>query len=512
MPTATRRLLHLHRDDQVAVTPDPLAPGDPLPSPDGGDRVRDDVPAGHKVAVRAVAAGDPVRKYGEVIGTATAAIAVGEHVHTHNLGAVHEHASVGGSRRAGPASVAAPPRPATFSGIVRPDGRVATRNYLAVLTSVNCSATAARLIADQFRAPGALDGYPGIDGVVALTHTGGCGLHGGGEGHALLQRTIGGYARHPNVAGFLVVGLGCEVNQIPDLLAAEGLSAGPLAQPMTIQEEGGTARTVARGVDALREMLPDAARVERREVSAEHLVLGLQCGGSDAHSGLTANPALGAASDLLVAAGGTSVLGETPEVYGAEHLLLERAASPAVADRLRARIAWWEAYAARNDAELDSNPSPGNRAGGITTISEKSLGAVAKAGHSPLQAVVEYAEPVPRGGLVFMDTPGYDPVSVTGMVAGGANVVAFTTGRGSVFGCKPVPSVKVATTSDLYRRMRDDMDFDAGVSADGTATLDEVGHDLFRLLLDTASGRRTASEELGVGQDEFAPWQLGATF
>ena len=392
----------------------------------------------------------------------------------------------------------------TFDGIVRSDGRAGTRNYVAILSTVNCSATVVKRIAGAFSAPGMLEEYPGVDGVIAITHGTGCGLAADGEGLALLRRTLAGYARHPNVGAVVLVGLGCEVNQISALTEDLGL-----IDPLVIQELGGSAATVRRGVEQVRELLP-AVGCERSPVPLSALTLGLNCGGSDAWSGVSANPVLGVAVDRLVAAGGTAVLAETPEIHGAEHLLTRRAASPEVARALLERVAWWERYAAAEGDSLDNNPSPGNRAGGITTIEEKALGAVAKGGSSPLRAVYRYAEPITADGLVFMDTPGYDPVSVTGIVAGGANVVCFTTGRGSVFGCRPAPSLKLASTSELYRRMADDMDFDCGAVLDGGATVTELGDALFEEILEVASGRQTKSEEFGFGDEEFVPWQLGA--
>ncbi|HEY6796374.1 MAG TPA: UxaA family hydrolase, partial [Kineosporiaceae bacterium] len=398
----------------------------------------------------------------------------------------------------------------TFLGYRRPGGAVATRNYIGVLTTVNCSATVARQIVRRTE-DRIVEEYPGsLDGVVALTHGTGCGMAAQGEGWDLLRRTLRGYARHPNVGGLLVVGLGCEVNDLRALTADLDVHPAVPVEAYTIQDVGGTAAAVARGVEHVRMMAADLSAATRQEVGVEHLVLGLQCGGSDAWSGLTANPALGVAGDLLVAAGGTSVLGETPEVYGAEQLLAERAVRPAVAEALLERIRWWERYAASQGTTLDGNPSPGNRAGGITTILEKSLGAVAKGGQSPLAAVCRYADPIPTPGFVFMDTPGYDPVSVTGMVAGGANLICFTTGRGSVFGSRPVPTVKLATNAELARRMADDVDLDCSGVVDAGVPLTEMGRRVYDLLLDVASGRRTRSEELGVGGEELVPWQLGA--
>jgi altronate hydrolase len=494
----TPQPLLLHPDDDVAVAVGEL-PG---------------VPRGHKVAVRDIPAGTAVRKYGQVIGVATAPIAAGEHVHTHNLGMlelaqdyefgtdvrpVEPVTAAGGSGAAG--AQGEPAEPLTFQGIVRPDGRVATRNYIGILTSVNCSATVAKMIAGRFPA---LDDHPNVDGVVALTHGTGCGMAADGEGIALLRRTLNGYARHPNFAALLVIGLGCEVNQLTGFDLPDGTPT------MTIQELGGTAATVRAGVERIRELLPVANEVERVPLPVSELVLGLQCGGSDAYSGITANPALGAAADLLVRHGGTAILAETPEVYGAEHLLTRRAVSRPVGERLIERIRWWESYTKSHGGSMDNNPSPGNKEGGLTTILEKSLGAVAKGGTSPLTAVYEYAEPVSERGFVFMDSPGYDPCSVTGEVASGANVVCFTTGRGSVFGCRPVPSLKLASNSEMYQAMAEDMDINCGAITDGEYSVAEMGQQIFDLVVATASGRRTASEELGFGDEEFVPWQLGA--
>jgi altronate hydrolase len=497
--------------DNVVIARSALASGTVLPGE--GITVQGPVPAGHKVAARAIARDQPVRRYGQIIGFASRDIVAGEHVHSHNLEMrdfARDHAF---------STLTTPTIPlepaATFQGIVRPGGAVATRNYIGILTSVNCSATVARYIADSFRrnpltGDGLLADYPGVDGVVALTHKSGCGMAAEGEGMDVLRRTIAGYARHPNFAAVMMVGLGCETNQIPRLLEAEQLTAGDRLQTMTIQETGGTARTVQRGVDQVRELLGAANRIQRQTVAASHLVVGLQCGGSDGYSGITANPALGAASDLVVRAGGTVVLSETPETFGAEHLLTRRAVSREVGEKLLALFTWWHEYTARSGGQLDNNPTPGNKAGGITTILEKSLGAAAKAGSTNLCDVVRYAEAISTRGFVFMDTPGYDPVSATGQVAGGANLICFTTGRGSVFGCVPAPSLKLATNTPLYQRMTEDMDVDCGGIADGTDTVEACGRRIFELILETASGRRTRSEALGFGEAEFAPWQLGA--
>jgi altronate hydrolase len=498
--------VRLHAADNVVVASRDLEEGTAA----GGLTLRHAVPRGHKVATAPIAAGEPVRKYNQIIGFAAVAIEPGDHVHTHNVEFKAFERDYAAGVDATVTELVPEGERATFEGIVRADGRVATRNYLGILTSVNCSATTAKLIADQFRRPGLLDDFPNVDGVVALTHGAGCGMASEGEGFDVLQRTLTGYAEHPNFGGFLLLGLGCEVNQVASLAEKWTLDATKAVRTMTIQEEGGTAATVRAGTAALLEMLPAANEVSRTTVPASELVLGLNCGGSDAYSGITANPALGAAVDLLVRHGGTAVLGETPEIYGAEHLLTRRAVSQEVADRLVERIRWWEKYTADNNGSMDNNPSPGNKAGGLTTILEKSLGAVAKGGTTNLTAVYRYAEKVTDRGFTFMDTPGYDPVSVTGIVAGGATVMCFTTGRGSVLGCKPTPSLKLATNTEMYERMSEDMDLNCGVIVDGSASVQEVGRELFQLILDTASGRRTRSEELGFGQEEFVPWQLGA--
>jgi altronate hydrolase len=509
--TGPQPCLRLRAGDTVGLATNPLKAGTDVLAGDALVRLRDDVPAGHKVALADVPEGGEVRKYGQVIGVATRAIAAGDHVHTHNLGFAdfERDYAFGTAVRDNRAVPDVGPR--TFDGITRTGGRVATRNYIGILTSVNCSATVARMAAGQF-AEGSelLAAYPNLDGVVALTHGSGCGMAGAGEGFELLRRTLSGYARHPNFAALLVIGLGCEVNQVRSLTEGFDLPDSKPLVAMTIQEMGGTRATVREAVARTRDLAEEANKVGRSPVPVSELVLGLECGGSDGYSGITANPALGAAADLLVQHGGTAVLGETPEIYGAEHLLTRRAVSRAVGERLVERIRWWEAYVKACGASLDNNPSPGNKEGGLTTILEKSLGAVAKGGSSNLTAVYEYAEQISEKGFVFMDTPGYDPVSVTGMVAGGANVVCFTTGRGSVFGSKPAPCIKLATNSDTYRRMSEDMDVNCGVILDGAATVEQTGREIFELVVAVASGQLSKSEDLGFGDEEFTPWQLGA--
>jgi altronate hydrolase len=445
-------------------------------------------------------------KYGQIIGLASAPIAPGEHVHSHNLEFRQLERDYDFGATVMPTDYVA--EPAQFLGYRRADGRVGTRNYIAIVPSVNCSATVSRLIAA--RCADLAEGS--LDGVIVLNHTGGCGCAGPGNyGFELLRRTLGGYAAHPNVGGVLVIGLGCEVNQVDPLVAGWSLPADTALHTMTIQDTGGTRKTVAEGEEAIRSMAPRLQSLRREPSPASALVLGMECGGSDGYSGITANPALGAAADLLIRHGGAAVFGETPEIYGAEQLLTRRAVSKEVGEKLIERIRWWERHVERDGSSIDNNPSPGNKAGGLTTILEKSLGAVAKGGSTNLVDVVEYAEPVTAKGLVFMDTPGYDPVNATGLVAGGANVLCFTTGRGSVFGCKPTPSLKLATSSEVHAHMTEDMDVNCGLIADGERSVDEMGREIFETVLATASGKATKSEELGFGDEEFAPWLVSTT-
>ena len=497
--------IRLHPDDDVVIARVEI-PAGTLVSKENV-RAGAAIPAGHKLAVRAVAQGSPVRRYDQIIGFASRPIEPGDHVHVHNLAMgefERDYAFCADVKEAKYFD-----KPATFLGIVREDGRVATRNYIGILTSVNCSATVARMVADHFR--NNLQDYPHVDGVVALTHKTGCGMASEGEGMELLRRTMTGYAQHPNFHAVLNIGLGCEANQINFWLSSAKLRRSDKLQAFTIQEKGGTTKSVRDGIARIKEMLPEANKVRRQTVPASHLILGLECGGSDGYSGISANPALGAAADLLVRHGGTPILSETPEIYGAEHLLTRRAVTREVGEKLLARIRWWEDYTRRNGNEMNNNPSPGNKAGGLTTILEKSLGAAAKGGTMNLVDVYEFAEKVTAKGFVFMDTPGYDPVSVTGHVAGGANIVCFTTGRGSVYGCKPAPSLKLATNTRLFQHMEEDMDVNCGTIVDGSETVEQAGARIFDLILETASGRKTKSELLGFGEDEFAPWVLGAT-
>ena len=501
--------------DNIVVARRALNPGDALTLASGvtvGAKVP--IGAGHKIAVAPIASGKPVLRYGQIIGFASTDIAPGDHVHVHNIAMRDFDRDYAYCEGATPTQMVKEPR--TFNGIVRADGRVATRNYVGVLTSVNCSATVARFVADAFRRDpitghNPLAEFPNVDGVVALTHRTGCGMDGVGEGLALLRRTIAGFARHPNFSHVFMLGLGCESNQLDELLDKERLLRTRAAIPIiNIQTAGGTRKAVERGVAMIREVLADANRVTRQPVALSNLVVALQCGGSDGYSGITANPALGVAADRVVQHGGSAILAETPEIYGAEHLLTRRAESRAVGEKLVAHIKWWEKYTSSNGGNMDNNPSPGNKAGGLTTILEKSLGAMAKGGSTNLVDVLAYAEPLKKRGFNFMDSPGYDPVSVTGEVASGANVVCFTTGRGSVFGCVPSPSLKLATNSGVFERMPEDMDINCGGIVEGKETLEACGERIFERIIATASGEQTLSERQGFGESEFSPWQIGA--
>lgn len=502
----TPQILKLGPSDDVAVALQTVPAGYRHPSL--GITAASEIPAGHKVAVRAVALNAPVRKFNQIIGFATAPIAPGDHVHTHNLAAHNFDRDYAIGTESHPTNLLPPENSATFEGIIRPNGRIGTRNYVGILTTVNCSATVARRIAAHFT-PDVLRDFPNVDGVVAITHGTGCGMAEHGEPADILRRVFAGYATHPNFGAVLLLGLGCETNQIDQLISLTGSSN--TLRSATIQEDGGTAASIRKGIITVAEMLDQANRITRTPVSASNLIVGLQCGGSDAYSGISANPALGTAVDILIRNGGTAILSETPEIYGAEHLLTRRAARPEVAARLIDRIRWWEEYTARHKGAIDNNPQPGNKTGGLTTIYEKSLGAISKGGTTNLNGVYLYAEPITERGLIFMDSPGFDPVSATGQVASGANLLCFTTGRGSVFGCKPTPSIKLASNTLLFNRMMDDMDINCGAIIDGEETVEQAGERIFAEMLAVASGKPTRSEVHGFGEEEFQPWLQSAT-
>jgi altronate hydrolase len=507
--------LILHPADNVAVLKRAVRAGTELASASVSITADRDIPAGHKIAVVPITEAAPIRKYGQVIGFAREIIAPGEHVHTHNV-AVRDFDrdyQIGVDARR--IDLAPPSEQRTFAGYLRPDGKVGTRNYVAVISTSNCSASVSKYVAERFRGPDFQRQFPNVDGVAAFAHQIGCGIQ-PGEPHRILQRVAAGIARHPNVYGYVMIGLGCEVNQVQLVRADHRLDVVPAASPkptfMNIQTSGGVTKTVNAAAEAVAKLLPMANEARRTPQPLSHLVLATNCGGSDGNSGITANPALGAACDELVRQGGTAVLAETPEIYGAEHLLVRRAASRDVGEKLIGLIRWWEQYARTHGASIDNNPSYGNKEGGLTTIYEKSLGAVSKGGLSPLQAAYAYAEPIIAKGFCFMDTPGYDPVSMTGLVCGGCNIGVFTTGRGSVYGCKPAPCIKVVSNSEVYERMKDDMDLNAGTILDGVETIEGVGKRLFEMIVRVASGEKTKSEVAGIGDEEFAPWLLGAQF
>jgi len=510
MATIDSPLLHLHPDDNVFVAKSALALGQTIS--ELGVRTRAQVPAGHKIAARHIAAGEQVKKFDTVIGVATRDLAPGDYVHSHNLKIVDYYRDPAFGADVRPVDYLPEEQRATFQGYVRADGRVGTRNFIGILSSVNCSATVIRQIAAHFT-PERLAAFPHVDGVVAFAQTSGCGMSSPSEHFDVLRRTLAGYARHANLAGALIVGLGCERNQVGALVESQGLKDDPangqLLRTLVMQEVGGTRVTIEAGIRAIEEMLPIANQLRRQTVSASHIKIGLECGGSDGFSGISANPALGAAMDILVRHGGTAILSETPEIHGVEFMLTRRAISPAVGQKLLDRLAWWERYAAGQNAQFNGVVGHGNQAGGLANIFEKSLGSAMKGGTTPLRAVYEYAEPITEHGFVFMDSPGYDPVAVTGQIASGANLICFTTGRGSMFGSKPAPTMKLASNTPMYQRLSEDMDINCGEIVDGSASIQEMGQRIFEQILRHASGEPTKSEQLGLGDNEFVPWHLG---
>lgn len=511
MKTSEKQLIgpfvRLHKSDNVLVARTDVEVGTPV----GNEKytVRDHVPAGYKMAAVALHKGDPILKYNTVIGFAACDAPPGTMLHSHNIEFREFAREYDFGSEYQPVAMVPESHRATFQGFVRADGRVGTRNYIVLVTSVNCSATVVHRIAEWFT-PERLADYPNVDGVIPFSTMLGCGMEATGEPMDLFERTLGGYIRHPNSAGAVVIGLGCERCQVDELLQHQKMRVGQLLRTMVMQEVGGTRKTIEAGIAAVQEMLPEANRIARKKVSASHLSVGLQCGGSDAFSSITANPSLGAAMDMLVQHGGSAILSETPEIYGVEQTFTRRAASREVGEKLLEHVRWWkDVYTKGRDVQINGKVSPGNNAGGLANILEKALGSSMKGGTGPLMEVYKYAEPVTTKGLVFMDTPGYDPCSSTGQIAGGANLMVFTTGRGSCFGARLVPSVKLATNTPLYRKMEEDMDINCGDIIEGACSIEEKGKAIFETLLRTASGERTKSEELGVGDYEFMPWQIG---
>jgi altronate hydrolase len=501
--------IRLHANDNVVIARVDIPQGAEVPGE--GLTCLNRIPAGHKVAARAIGKGEPVLKYNTVIGFASSDIRPGTLLHRLNMEFREFDRDYAYAKEYQPTLLLPESERATFMGIRREDGRVATRNYIGIVSTVNCSATVVHRMADWFT-PERLAAFPNIDGVAAFTHATGCGMELSGEPMDLLRRTLSGYIRHPNMAAVLVVGLGCERNQINTLFQAEKLTAGTKLKTFVMQDSGGTRQTIEAGIQAIKELLPEANQVTREPVDASHITVGLQCGGSDSFSSITANPALGAAMDILVRHGGTAILSETPEIYGVEHTLTRRAVTKEVGEKLIERIRWWkDEYALGRDVQINGVVSPGNQAGGLANILEKSLGSAMKGGSTGLMEVYKYAELVRQKGFVFMDTPGFDPVSATGQIAGGANVVCFTTGRGSAFGCKPAPSIKLATNTPMFNKLEEDMDINCGEILDGTADMQQMGQKIFQLILDTCSGKETKSEAFGLGDHEFIPWAIGIT-
>ncbi len=494
-------VIHLHPRDNVAIARVPLEAARLVRAAGREVKAAGAVPAGHKIALAAIDAGGEIVRYGQSIGRAAVAIGAGEHVHVHNLR--YEEPRLTYEFPSG--EITPPPEPKDgpkFRGYLRADGRAGTRNYIAVVAASNCAGHVAERIARRFE-DRALP--PNVDGVVAFPHEHGCAGLAGRDGE-LLRRTISGVLDHPNVFAALLLGVGCETNQVAPYLSGTMVETGRLVG-MTMQQTGGTPGIIEAAVAKIESLLADGSRVERVELPASKIVLGLNCGGSDSFSGITANPALGVASDLLVALGGTTVLAETPEIFGAEHLLVKRAASRAVGEKLLGFIDGYKKYVGAFGGTMDDNPAAGNKEGGLSNIVEKSLGAVAKGGDSPMMDVIDFSERIVSRGLVFMNTPGYDPVSLTGLGAGGVNLIAFTTGRGTGIGFPTVPVLKIATNSETYRAMRENMDLNAGVIADGAGSVAGVGREILDALLRVASGEKTASERWG--HREFVPWRCG---
>ncbi|MCS2608294.1 UxaA family hydrolase [Halomonas dongshanensis] len=498
-------IIHLNSRDNVGVASKAVPRGIPIDK--DGTPARENIDAGHKVALAPIKKGEAIYKYGQLIGIAARAIRPGEHVHTHNIDMVEVDSSLGRFQPHAQTEVVG--RTRTFQGFERHDKSVGTRNYIGILSTVNCSATVARAAADELNQSDELTRM-GFDGVVPITHGSGCAMNTESEGFAFLERVVAGYAQHPNFAFVLLIGLGCETNQVKALVQNQGLENVSRLAYFNIQDAGGTRSSIKTACAQVMRLAEEHKGAKRTPVSLEHLVVALQCGGSDGYSGITANPALGHAADLIVANRGSVILAETPEIYGAENLLIERSIDENVAQKLLDRIRWWKHYTEINGAELNNNPSPGNKAGGLSTILEKSLGAVAKSGTSSLNDVLLYAEKRVRPGFNFMDSPGYDPVSVTGQIASGSNVVCFTTGRGSVSGFKPAPCLKLATNTTMYEKMQEDMDINCGVIVDGTDSVERVGERIFERIIAIASGDMSASESLGYGNNEFVPWMVGA--
>ncbi|SIS51576.1 UxaA family hydrolase [Paracoccus saliphilus] len=501
-------VLRLSTGDNIVVAIREIPGGTELS--EEGVTTREKVPQGHKVATRPIQAGAPILKFETVIGYAAHDIMPGDWLHSHNIRFDAVEKDYAFARDYRPTDILPEGERAQFQGIRRANGKVGTRNYIGLFVTVNCSATVARKIANYFDEE-RIEEWPNVDGVIPFIHESGCGMELTGEPMDLLRRTLAGYIRHPNMAGAVVCSLGCERNNLMQFFEEQSLAEGKMLRGITMQHVGGTARAIADGKAAVREMLEEANKVRREPCSAEHITIGMQCGGSDGLSGLTANPALGHAADILIRNGGTAILSETPEIFGVEHLLTRRARSETIGRKLVERMDWWLDHTKGKDTQINGVVSPGNQAGGLANVLEKSLGGAKKGGTTGLMEVYRYAEPVTEKGLVFMDTPGFDPVSATGQIAGGANLICFTTGRGSCFGSYPSPTIKLASNTPMFTRMEEDMDINCGQIVDGEMSLEEMGEAIFRKILAIASGEKSKSEALGVGEEEFAPWPIGVT-
>lgn len=488
-------LLQLHPDDNVAVATSDLSCGDVVEICGQKLVIQQPIPKGHKVALVPIPKDGAVKKYGQIIGQATESISPGQQVHVHNLISLR-----GSGITAKPMQFSwAPkfrllraPRSAWFWGYRRPNGRVGIRNHVLVMAAVHCSNGVVERIGKA------------EPKVIALPHIYGCSQL--GEDLARTKQVISAYLSHPNVASTLLIGLGCE--SLPTCEIAEELrSCGYSVECLLIQEAGGSRRAVEHGVRIVRNMLLHAEKEERVRCPVSELVVGLECGGSDAWSGVTANPAVGRVADILVTLNGTVILSEVTEFIGAEHLLISRAVSAEISSEILEAVHRRERVAQEMGANLrGAQPSPGNMAGGLTTIEEKSLGAILKGGTSPIREFLRYGERPSQKGLVIMDTSGNDLESVTAMVAGGAQLILFTTGRGTPVGNPIAPVIKIASNCEVFDRLRDDFDFNAGDILIGESVV-SVGNRLFQEMLKVASGKLTAAERWG--HKEFAIEPLG---
>ena len=496
-------IIKLNEKDNIGIAPMNIPKNVDL---NIGIKTKTNVPYGHKISLVKIKTGEFILRYGQKIGVALVDIDAGEHVHSHNLSSTEFKRNYKNNFEK--ENYIKNKRDIFFKGYKRSNGSAGTRNYIGLISTVNCSATVVKKIADKVNNELRKNNFQNIDGAVSLKHSSGCGMNTTGYGMNVFNRTIEGFKVHPNFAKVYVIGLGCECAQI-SLYNKDQESRN--VEYLNIQDEGGTKEIVKKVSDRIINQLKGINKIQRTNIAISELTVALQCGGSDSYSGVTANPALGFASDMLVDHGGSSILSETTEIYGAEHLLFERSINKKNIEKIKNQIDWWKEHLYKNGSSMDNNPSPGNKKGGLTTILEKSLGGVSKSGTRNMVDVLDYAERLKIKGFNFMNGPGYDPVSVTGQVASGANIICFTTGRGSCFGFKPTPSIKIATNTNMFNKLEEDMDINAGAIMDNEKTLEEVGNEIFDKIISVASGEKSKSEINDYGDDEFNPWIIDPT-